>query len=101
MLVLGVVVVVVVRVGRPMGMAVGVIVRMPVGVKVIGYLRIRVDEAGQRVERTGEVAIVLHHDIRRLRQHFCAELVGAENCERARPIDGLGDARRLTQVEIA
>src|SRR3954452_16366550 len=48
-----------------------------------------------------EVGAVLDDDRQRLREDLVVDVVGAEEQQRARPVDGLGDRRRLLQVELA
>ena len=83
--------------------AVGMTVRMrmSMGMAVFGYLGVRIDQLRQRVDRAREIAVVLHHDVGRLGEHLGGQLLGTEHRQRARPVDGLGDARRLAQIQIA
>src|SRR3954447_16567387 len=48
-----------------------------------------------------EVGAVLDDDRHRLAERALVDVVGAEEHQRARPVDRLGDARRLLEVELA
>src|SRR3954469_9501086 len=48
-----------------------------------------------------EVGAVLDDDRQRLREHLSVDVVGPEQQQRAGPVDGLGDRRRLLEVELA
>src|SRR3954453_15351498 len=48
-----------------------------------------------------EVGAVLDDDRQRLHEHLVVDVVGAEQEQRARPVDRLGDRRGLLQVEVA
>ena len=56
----------------------------------------------ERVEPTGPdpglVLPVLEHRTERVVDGLDVELLGAEHLERHRPVDGLGDTRRLVQA---
>ena len=73
-------------------------VAVPVGV---GDLGVGVDELRQRAEGLGDVLVVLDDDAHGVREDLRVQLVDAEHGQRARPVDGLGDARRLAQLELA
>ena len=55
------------------------------------------DARGDRVE----VGAVLDDDRHRLAERLRVEVLGAEQQQRARPVDRLGDRRRLLEVELA
>src|SRR5690242_8283172 len=60
------------------------------------------EQAEQRlVANREQVLVVLEHRAERLLDHLRVELLPAERGERARPVDRLGDARRLREVEPA
>src|SRR4051812_24782413 len=48
-----------------------------------------------------EVGAVLDDDRQRLGEHLGVDVVGAEQQQRTRPVDRLGDRRRLLQVQLA
>src|SRR3954454_18327629 len=48
-----------------------------------------------------EVGAVLDDDRQRLREHLLVDVVGAEQQQRARPVDRLGDRGRLLEIELA
>src|SRR3954468_18096011 len=48
-----------------------------------------------------EISAVLDDDRHRVAERLLVDVVGAEQQQRARPVDRLGDARRLLEVELA
>src|SRR4051812_37942699 len=48
-----------------------------------------------------EVGAVLDDDRQRLREHLLVDVVGTQEQQGARPVDRLGDGRRLLEVELA
>src|SRR5262245_64527091 len=61
--------------------------------------RRRVDP--ELLARLGDVGLVLEQHVQRLAEHFGRDLVPTEVHQGARPVDRLGDRRRLLEVEVA
>ena len=74
--------------------------RMGVCVRVRDH-RVRVDQLRQHLQRPAQVPVVLDDHVRGLRQQVRGELRRAQHGQRAGPVDGLGDAGRLSQVQVA
>src|SRR4051794_23544245 len=51
--------------------------------------------------RLGDVGLVLEQDVQRVLRLLRFDVLDAEQHQRARPVDGLADRRRLLQVELA
>ncbi len=78
-----------------------VAVTVAVTVQVVGDLAVGVDQRGDRATGPLEVALVLHDHVERRGQHVGGELLDPEHGQGAGPVDGLGDARRLAQLQLA
>jgi hypothetical protein len=67
---------------------------------VLGYHRVGVDQLRQRLDRPGVVALVLDHDGHGVGQDRRVQFLRPQHGQRAGPVDGLGDAGRLTQFQF-
>ncbi len=83
--------------GRPVLVAVAV----TVAVEAVGHGGVRVDDPRHRVHGLAQVALVLDDHVERRGEHLGGQLLDAEDGEGAGPVDGLGDAGGLAQLELA